>query len=162
MFVKTCSGDLAITEVYCNTLQHTATHCNTLQHTATWVVRGGRFTRARTATHCNALQHTTTQCNTLHEGMFRRFRRDLDRETLQHTATSQQFGLGRERLRTPIAKAHCNTLQHTVARCNIEHTTPHCNSVQRTATHCNMAQTLSYGLGRERLGTERQKHTATL
>ena len=79
-----------------------------------------------TATHCNNTlqQHTaTTHCN----------------NTLHHTATSPAYYRwhslrGKSRSKTNAA-TRCNTLQHTVTRCNT-HTVTHCNTLQLTATLC--------------------------
>ena len=57
------------TAIHCNTLPLTATHCGTLQHTATHSVSQSLKERTENKdymVHCNTLQHTATHCNTLH------------------------------------------------------------------------------------------------
>jgi len=95
-----CKTDDSLNNPKCNILQHTATHCNTLQHTATHY-----NTLQRTATHYNTLQHNdpnATYCI-----------------ALQHITATHRHIL---RVKLIIFHPDCNTLQHTVTRCNTRNT----------------------------------------
>jgi hypothetical protein len=131
------SRNKTISQVHCNTLQHTATHCNTLQHTATHcqthrhtstqhtVKQDVACTLQDTATLCNTLQHTAAHCQT-HKHTNTQTRNTLwNKSSCLFCASSSQDTATR-----------CNTLQHTATRCMIlQHNARNWSS--RTATQYN-------------------------
>jgi len=116
---------------HCKTLQHTATRYNTLKHThlyhpATQCSTMQEDTLQQIVLHCNTLQRTATRYNTLQHTM----QHNAGGYTASHCISPQgRHGIKplcstfRHRLSsrqhpTHCSTMHCNTLQHTAARCN--------------------------------------------
>ena len=126
---------------HCNTLQHTATHCNTLQHTVTHCnTLQHNATRCnalqRTATHCNTLQRTATHCNTLQHTS----RQDCCKCP---TSWAAPWCCGSDILMSRMGMSHVCYQQvtshmSTQSYCKCP---THCNTLQLTATRCNMQHT---------------------
>ena len=82
------------------------------------------------------------------EGVREKESRQIQRNTLQHTATSTQHTA----THCNINATHCNTLQHTAT--STQHTATHCNI---NATHCNTLQHTEKKKEREEKESERKK-----